>query len=131
MSATRGMLIPNFRQLIFAKMRRQFDKGGPESAVNVGNVALYQLTNEHVRTFTNRVRDAKDFTTFRVTPPTAANGFTDDRFGKTGYRSARSLQHHTTAFYKGKSLFWRHAVLFRLFCRIVSRDKTLRRPSTP
>ena len=74
-----SVLIPYFGQLFLPESGSKLDQRWPETAMHVGNLAFNQFANEDVGTRTNRPYRTKDFFSFRMAPPTAPDGTTNNR----------------------------------------------------
>src|SRR5215467_6565093 len=109
MCATGRVLIPNLGKLFLPKMGGQLDQGGPQPAVDVGNLAVNELTYQDLGALTDGPGDAEDLAAFRVPPPAPSNGAARNGFSKARHRPARSLKHHAVSFNERHPFFRTHA----------------------
>jgi len=105
------VLVPDLGQARLREASRELHERGPQAPVDVGDLAVDQLADEHVVAVADGFGDAEDFMAFGVGPPTAADGGAGDRLGEAGDGTARGLQDDAVAFDEGEALFRGHAGL--------------------
>jgi hypothetical protein len=108
------MFVPNFRESLFGKVWRKFDKSRPKPSMNIRDFVINQLADQPVGTFRNRTRCSKDYPPFSVSPPTALNWPTRNQLCEARNRTARGLKHDSNTFHQSDCFFWTHFFLISL-----------------
>lgn len=105
-----GVLLPDSRELRFAKSGRQFNQRRPETPMNVRDFAVDQLADQNIRAVTNGPGRSKNLLPLGVSPPTSSNRFAGDRLRKAWNRSARRLEYNAMTFHESNGLFRTHVL---------------------
>src|SRR5207249_2933680 len=111
-----SVLVPYFGQLFLPESGGKLDQCRPQTPMHVCNLAFYQLANEDVGTSTNRPYRTKDLFSFRMAPPTAPDGTTNNRLRQVRKRATGSLENDSVTFNKCECLLLVHHA-FRLLGR--------------
>ena|SRR5439155_26814661 len=98
MSAAGGVFVPHFGEQPLGQADRQLNQRRPKAAVDIGDLAVDELADEHVRTLTHCSSGSKYCPPLRVTPPTPADRGARNCLRKTRHRAAGGLEDDPVAF---------------------------------
>jgi len=98
----------NFRKVLAGKSLGDAHQGRPKPSMHIGNLAVNEPTDQHIRAVPDGAGQNEDFMTSRMSPPAAANGTARDRAGKGWHRSGRCLEHNPVCAHKRQGLNCRH-----------------------
>jgi hypothetical protein len=134
------MFIPDFRESLFPKARCKLDESRPNPPMNIRDFVINKFAHQNLRIFANGARCSKDFPAFRVSPPTASNGFPHDRVREARYWPTCGLEYHSVTLHERDSFGRAHFFLIplnrpagtrRIACRSNKSTRWLPRSSQP